>query len=182
MLQANWRAKCQHSVYFFQKFLVQLSDLIKSDHFPILVVRSLHHCWSHLQLANGQFSQTFSASERSDYYSTHSTPPQSIVSSRSFFSFTKSLFCHLSRLFSSLCHISIAAPILTFIIRSHSASMSWILTLLFSSSMQTAVLILFLHVSWQLTSLNPNENNLDFSGRMCFNVCYFLTKFQPECF
>ena len=64
--------------------------------------------------------------------------------------FAESLSCHLSRLFSSSSHVSIAAPILAFIIRPHPASMGWILSVWFLGSKLTVALIRFLHVSWNV--------------------------------
>ena len=50
-------------------------------------------------------------------------------------SFAESLSCHLSRLFSSSSHVSIAAPILLFILWPRPAWMGWILSVWFSGSM-----------------------------------------------
>ena len=115
------------------QFPVQLSDPFKSDNFPNLGGRSLHH-QSNLPFANSQFSHTISLKKVSSLLdSLHPSPVHWVI--KIVISFAESLSCHLSRLFSSSSHVSIAAPILPFILWPRPAWMGWILSVWFSGSM-----------------------------------------------
>ena len=65
--------------------------------------------------------------------SLHASPVHWVI--KILLSFAESLSCHLSRLFSSSSHVSIAAPILSFIMQPHPVSLGWILSVWFSGSM-----------------------------------------------
>lgn len=67
--------------------------------------------------------------------------------------------------------MSIAAAVLTFIVRPHPASMGWILSVWLSGSIYTVALISFLHASWN--SLVCWK--LALSAKITFSWSFFLT-------